>query len=122
MRAPGWRGQHRGLGAAPSPFFDPQAAGRGPFLDTGEVVVGAVAVRPHRQIERGIGLVLVLEGADQLFELSSRFTGGNIGRLRLVVLFDLELQRLLLSRGIVAAESDISDLADRATRRNIAKT
>src|SRR6202035_264596 len=70
MRAPGWRGPLREWGGVPSPFFDPQPAGRRPFLDAGEIVVSAVTVRPHRQIERGIGLALVLEGADQRFQFA----------------------------------------------------
>src|SRR6202022_4002801 len=67
--APACCGPRAGLGAALLPFLDPQPAGRGPFLDAGEIVIGAVSVRPHRQIERGIGLAFVLEAADQRFEL-----------------------------------------------------
>ena len=80
-------------GGAPSPFLDPQSAGRRPFLDAGEIVIGAVAVRPHRQVERGIGLVFVLEFADQVFELLAGVIGGLIGRLRRVVVPDLQFQR-----------------------------
>ena len=70
-------------GAAPSPFLDPQPAGRRPFLDAREIVVAAVAVRPHRQIERGVGLVLVLECADQRLRAccraSSAASSGSCG-------------------------------------------
>ena len=72
-----------GMGRGALPFLDSQTAGGGPFLDAGEIVVGAVAVRPHRQIERGVGLVLVLEGADQVFQLVAGLIGGGIRRLRL---------------------------------------
>src|ERR1700716_2382268 len=118
MRVPGWRGPRRGWGAAQLLFFDPQAAGCGPFLDAGEIVVGAVTVRPHRQIERGIGLGFVLEGADQRLQLASRWVSGDIRRLRRITLVDLELERFLLARRIVAAEPDIDELADRAICRD----
>src|SRR5882724_12416472 len=98
MRVPVWRGPRRELGAARLPFFDPQSAGCGPFLDAGEIVVSAVAVRPHRQIERGIGLAFVLEFADQFLKLLSRVVSGGIRRLRLIAWLDLELQHLLLPR------------------------
>ena len=56
----------------------PQAAGRGPFLDAGEIVIRTVAVGPHRQVQRGIGLVFVIEFADQLLELLPRVVGGGV--------------------------------------------
>ena len=46
--------------------------------------------------------------------LLPRVVGGGIGRLRRIALLDLQLQRLLLARRIVAAEPDIDELADRA--------
>src|SRR5664279_611358 len=93
-----------------------QAAGRGPFLDAGEIVVAAVAVRPHRQIERSIRFVLVLEFADQDFKLLSCVVGGRIGRLRLIARFDLQLQRSLFARRIIAAQPDIDEFADGRAR------
>ena len=44
-------------------------------LIAGEIVIGAVTVGPHRQVQRGIGLVFVLEFADQLLELLPRVIG-----------------------------------------------
>ncbi len=64
-RGPARREPRAESGGGPSPFLDPQAAGRRPFLDPRQVVISAVAVGPHRQVQRGVGLVLVLEAADQ---------------------------------------------------------
>src|SRR5256885_13694177 len=96
MRGPGWRGPRREWGAARLPFFDPQSAGCGPFLDAGEIVVSAVAARPHRQIERGIGLAFVLEFADQFLKLLSPVVSGGGRRLRLISRRDLEVPDLFL--------------------------
>src|SRR5438874_1496734 len=121
MRVPAWRARPQGWDATPLPFFDPQSAGRGPFLDAGEIVVCAVAVRPHRQIQRSIGLTFVLEGADQRLQLPSRLIGGSIRRLRLIALVDLQLQRLLFARRVVAAKPDIAEFADGSVCRNAVK-
>src|ERR1700733_3412620 len=71
-----WR---KGFTIARSPFLNPEAAGRRPLLDAGEVVIVAVTVRPHRQIERRIRLILVVELPDQYFELSPRIIGCPLG-------------------------------------------
>src|SRR5437016_5154271 len=41
-----------------------------PFLDAGEVVVGAVSGLPHGEDERQVGLLLALEASGQLLEAS----------------------------------------------------
>src|SRR5690348_9263618 len=87
------------------------AAGRGPFLDAREIVVGAVAVLPHRETERGIALRLVLEFADQPFELGARFVGGVIRKLRRVAAIDFQFDRLFLAGRRVAAEPDVDQFA-----------
>src|SRR3954453_10169747 len=88
-------------GVAPLPFFHRQSAGCGPFLDAGEIVVTAVTVRPHRQIERCVSPAFVLKSADQCFELCSGLGGGLIWRLWRFT-FDLQFKWLLFSRRIVA--------------------
>src|SRR5437868_2971696 len=82
------RARHPGWGAEPSPFLDPQSAGRRPLLDAGEIVIGAVAVGPHRQVQGCVGLFLVVEGADQRFQLGSSLDGRGVRRLWLVALLD----------------------------------
>src|SRR6476660_2654220 len=114
-RAPAWRGPPGESGGARSPFLDPQSAGRRPFLDAGEIVIGAVAVRPHRQVQGGIGFVFVLEFAKEDFELLSGVVRSLVRRLRRIVVPDLQFQRTLLARRIVAAELDIDEYADGRT-------
>src|SRR6516164_11376225 len=100
-RAPAPRGPPAGSNAEPSPFLDPQAAGCGPFLDPREIVICAVAIGPHRQVQRPIGLILVFEFRDQRLELLASIIGGGIGVLRGIALPDLQLQWPVVSRRIV---------------------
>ena len=48
-------------------------------FDTGEVVIVAVAGGPHRQDQRSIRFVRVLEPTDQRLELRPRIIGRIIG-------------------------------------------
>src|ERR1700677_8344 len=110
-RSPACRGPQGGWCVLPSPFRKPQAAGRRPFLDPREIVVTAVAVGPHRQVQRTIGLGLALEFTNQRLELSQRVIGGLIGWLRRLVL-ESQFQRRVLARRVIAADAHISQLAD----------
>src|SRR6185312_17055367 len=110
--APARRGPRVGSVGWPSPFRQPQSTRRGPFLDPREIVIGAIAVGPHRQHERTIGLVLVFEFADQRLELRPRIVGGSVGMLRRIARSDLELQRPFLARRVVAGEADIDQFSD----------
>src|SRR5205085_415041 len=122
MPAPAVRALHPGWGAATSPFLDPQSAGRGPFLDPGEIVISAVAVGPHRQVQRGVGLILILEGADQRLQLGPGLSGRGVRRLRLVALLELELEDAFFARRIVAAQADIDELAHGRAGVDVGKT
>src|SRR3954469_15970243 len=122
MRALAWRALHPGWGAVPSPFLDPQSAGRGPFLDPGKIVIGAVAVGPHRQVQRGVGLVLVLEGADQRLELGPGLGSRGVRRLRFVALPIPKLENAFFARRIIAAQANIDELAHGRAGVDVGKT
>src|ERR1700756_192977 len=86
-------GMGRGAFTIPrSPFFDSEAAGRRPFLDAGEIVISAVAVGPHRQVQRAIRLLLVLELADEHLELLACIVSGLIGGVGGVARPDFQLE------------------------------
>ena len=80
-----------------------------------------MAVRVKQFAPRPGRLALILEGANQGFELASRLAGSRVGRLRRIAFVDLELQQFLFARRIVAAEPDVGQLADRSARWNTFK-
>ena len=83
----------------------PSAAGRRPFLDAGEIVVGAVAVRPHRQDQRAIGLVLVLEArGSSSSSLARACIGGLVRRCAVSSFLIFRSSVRMLARRLVAAE------------------
>src|SRR5262245_30205622 len=71
-----------------------------PFLDAGEMVVGAVAALPHRQHQRQVGLLLALEPLGDGGELGERAVGVGVG------VAVLELDRPVLAGGFAALERD----------------
>ena len=79
-----------------------------PFLHAREMVVGAVAGLPHRQHQREIGLLLVLEACGDRGELGERALGMGVG------VAVLEVDRLALAGGLAALERHIDQLGDRA--------
>ncbi len=80
------------------------------------MVVGAVAVLPHRQHQRQIGLLLVLEPRGDRLEFIKRPVGVNVG----VTL--LELDRPFFARGLATLQRDVDELATPRHRRHIAKS
>ena len=99
---------------APSPFLDPQSAGRRPFLDAREIVIGAVAVRPHRQIQRACRLGprsrMCGSGSSSLLRARRRRRRRAAAAYRCCLIFSSSGS--LLARRIVAAEPDIDQFAD----------
>src|SRR5262245_30535665 len=79
------------------------------------MVIGAVAVLPHREHQRQIRLPLVLEPVGDGFELLQRALGMEV-RVALP-----EIYRYIGACGIAAPKRDIDQLIDRGAGRHVAK-
>src|SRR5262245_7814030 len=86
-----------------------------PFLDAGEVVVGAIAALPHAEHQWRIGLLLVLESHYELFEFDERALGLKI---RIAI---LEVEEPDVAGRGAAFEPHISQFCERSAGRNVAK-
>src|SRR5439155_11771135 len=91
-------------------------SGDGPFLHPCEVVIRAVAALPHRQDQRLIWLLFVLESLSDACELLERAFGMEV---RVAI---LEINRHAVARGIAALQRDIDQLGDRGIGRDIGKS
>src|SRR5829696_3368603 len=80
------------------------------------MVIGAVARLPHREDQRQIGLLLILEARGDLGELGKCAVGVEIG------IAILEVDNLGVACGLATLDRHVNELGDRDACRNIAET
>ena len=111
MRAAALHARRAGYCAALSFLVSMPPAG--PFLDPRQIVITAIAVRPHGQVERPIGLASSSKlriSSSSLARASSRHHRAAAARRAR----DLQFKRPRFAGRIVAAEPDIDQFADGA--------